>query len=84
MTDKAPERIWALSDRRKHWQDTPPRDGLHDGHWQPYARADLLTAHEATIAALVEAIEGRLHSEDCDCGACLPLRAALAAAKGVT
>ena len=27
MTDTAPERIWALADRRKHWQEEKPRDG---------------------------------------------------------
>ena len=42
MTD-APKRIWALSDRRKHWQEHAPDDGQHPWHWKEYHRADLST-----------------------------------------
>ena len=41
MSD-APERIWALADRRKHWQDHAPEEGQHGWHWEEYIRADLV------------------------------------------
>jgi hypothetical protein len=52
---KAPEKIWALADRRKHWQDEPPQDGQHVGHWTEYTRADTANARIAELeAALME------------------------------
>jgi hypothetical protein len=55
MSD-APERIWALADRRKHWQDTPPEDGQHVWHWQEYVRADRIAALEEENKRLREAL----------------------------
>lgn len=58
-----PEKIWALADRRKHWQAEEQQDGQHEGHWTKYRRADLplttaqLMADER-VRALVEALEG--------------------------
>jgi hypothetical protein len=51
MTD-APETIWALADRRKHWQENPPQDGQHTWHWTEYTRTD---HSQALIAAAYEA-----------------------------
>lgn len=61
MTD-APERIWALCDRRKHWQDEPPRDGQHAWHWTEYIRADL--ASDIRNQALEEAAQNILTAID--------------------
>jgi hypothetical protein len=55
MTD-APKHIWALADRRKHWQDEPPQDGQHDWHWTEYARKDELDAANARVAELEVAL----------------------------
>jgi hypothetical protein len=51
MSD-APERIWALADRRKHWQAEPPLDGQHEWHWTEYVRATRIAALEAARAEL--------------------------------
>jgi hypothetical protein len=50
MTD-APKKIWALADRRKHWQDEPPQDGQHAGHWTKYTRTDISNARIAELEA---------------------------------
>ena len=51
MTD-APERIWALSDRRKTWQDHPPDDGQREWQWEAYIRSDLVSDITAERDAL--------------------------------
>jgi hypothetical protein len=38
----APKHIWALADRRRYWQDEPPQNGQHVGHWTEYIRTDAL------------------------------------------
>lgn len=61
MTDtQAPERVWALDDRRKHWQAEQPQEGQHPWHWQEYVRADLLDARDAVIAELRNALDGMI------------------------
>lgn len=52
MSD-APKTIWALADRRKHWQDEPPQDGQHEWHWHQYT----LTASVAVRLKAADELE---------------------------
>ena len=60
-THEAPERIWALADRRKQWQDEPPQEGQQAWHWIEYVRADRI---EKLEAKLVKAVEGLKRIDD--------------------
>jgi hypothetical protein len=46
-----PDRIWALADRRKYWQEESPQDGQHDWHWTEYTRTDKAQARIAELEA---------------------------------
>lgn len=50
----APDKIWALSDRRKHWQGHAPEDGQHAFHWVEYLAH---TPAREYAQELVEALE---------------------------
>lgn len=82
MTETAPERIWASpTNGRPHgsWNDTSVDAAIE----AEYVRADLYTAQQETIAALVEALEAaeeHLVSLGFD-GAASGIYAALARAK---
>jgi hypothetical protein len=55
MTD-APEKIWALADRRKHWQAESPQNGQHAWHWTEYTRKDIADAPNPHIKMLCDQI----------------------------
>jgi hypothetical protein len=59
MTD-APKKIWALSDRRKHWQEQPPQDGQHVWHWTEYTRTDISQARIAELEVALAAASGTI------------------------
>jgi hypothetical protein len=68
MTD-APETIWALADRRKHWQAEPPQDGQHAWHWTEYTRTDIHDISQARIAQLEAALQNIKREYDpSECG----------------
>lgn len=53
---EAPDKIWALCDRRKHWQESPPQDGQKPWHWTEYTRTDAVML-DPSVKALIEALE---------------------------
>ena len=56
-----PDKIWALADRRKHWQDSPPEDGQHIWRWSEYL---LSTPAREHAEELVEALEEYANEEN--------------------
>jgi len=61
---EAPKVIWALADRRKHWQDHAPEDGQHEFHWEKYHHDDTVTALEVKVARLEAALRPFAFLED--------------------
>jgi hypothetical protein len=55
-----PERIWALADRRKYWQEESPQDGQHDWHWTEYTRTDKAQARVAELEAALFAVRNEI------------------------
>lgn len=86
-TEWHPEEQWMLTahDCEKDavrdfaWQDMRPvRNPATSAATEPQP-----DPRDAVIARLVEALENRLHDQECPCNACSPMLAALAAAKAV-
>jgi len=78
-----PERQWLDGASDKPWGADYNAQITEWAAQTRYVRADMVDPRDEVIARLVEALENRLHDQECPCNACSPMLAAIAAAKAV-